>query len=124
MDDSTLTGLAGAINALSTGDVESMAGSEFMNLIVMAANKAGISYADILTKGLNAESVNSLLSSIVSYWSEIASTSNQVVKNQYAKLFGLSMSDMTAVKNVTQKDMNNIYKENLSYSGMNLELIG
>jgi hypothetical protein len=124
MDDSTLTGLAGAINALSTGDVESMAGSDFMNLIVMAANKAGISYADILTKGLNAESVNSLLSSIVSYWSEIASTSNQVVKNQYAKLFGLSMSDMTAVKNVTQRDMNNIYKSNLSYSGMSVELIG
>ena len=124
MDDSTLTGLAGAINALSTGDVESMAGSEFMNLIVMAANKSGISYADILTKGLNAESVNSLLSSIVSYWSEIASTSNQVVKNQYSKLFGLSMSDMTAIKNVTQKDMNNIYRENLSYSDMNLELIG
>lgn len=122
MDDNTLTGLATALNALSTGDVEAMASSEQMNLIVMAANRAGISYADLLTHGVNSENVNDLLSSIVSYWSEIANTSNQVVKNQYSKLFGLSMTDMTAIKNVTQNDMDKIYKEKLSYDGMRSEL--
>ena len=124
MDDNTLTGLASAINALSTGDVEAMASSEQMNLIVMAANRAGISYADLLTHGVNSENVNDLLSSIVAYWSEIANTSNQVVKNQYSKLFGLSMTDMTAIKNVTQADMDKIYNEKLSYGGMRLELTG
>ena len=122
MDDNTLTGLATAINALSTGDVEAMASSEQMNLIVMAANRAGISYADLLTHGVNSENVNDLLSNIVAYWSEIANTSNQVVKNQYSKLFGLSMTDMTAIKNVTQADMDKIYNEKLSYSGMRNEL--
>lgn len=124
MDDNTLTGLASAINALSTGDVEAMASSEQMNLIVMAANRAGMSYADLLTQGVNADNVNDLLSNIVAYWSEIANTSNQVVKNQYSKLFGLSMTDMTAIKNVTQADMDKIYKEKLSYGGMRLELTG
>lgn len=124
MDDNTLTGLASAINALSTGDVEAMASSEQMNLIVMAANRAGMSYADLLTQGVNADNVNDLLSNIVAYWSEIANTSNQVVKNQYSKLFGLSMTDMTAIKNVTQSDMDKIYKEKLSYDGMRLELTG
>ena len=46
----------------------------------MSANQAGMSYADILTHGLNAESVNSLLANIVSYWSGIANEANLVVK--------------------------------------------
>lgn len=123
MDDSTLTGLAGAIEALSTGDVETLANSSYQNLIVMAANQSGMSYADILTQGLNAESVNSLLSNIVAYWSSIANQGNQVVKNKYAELFGLSMTDMTAIRNITQNDLTTIYNKDLSYTQMNTELI-
>jgi hypothetical protein len=67
----------------------------------MAANRSGMSYADILTKGLNAESVNSLLSNIVAYWSSIANEANQVVKKKYAEIFGLTMTDMTAIRNIT-----------------------
>ena len=47
--DNTLTGLASALNAAATGDLDSLNGSPFMNLIIMAANRAGISYADILS---------------------------------------------------------------------------
>ena len=120
--DNTLTGLAGAINSLSTGDVDALAGSEYMNLIVMAANRAGISTGDLLTKGLNEKNVNDLIAQIVIYWSEIANNTNQVVRNQYSKLFGLDMIDMTAIQNVTQKDLNTILKENLTYKGMRKEL--
>lgn len=122
MGDSTLTGLAGAINSLSTGDVDALAGSEYMNLIVMAANRAGISTGDLLTKGLNEKNVNDLIAQIVAYWSEIANNTNQIVRNQYSKLFGLDMIDMTAIQNVTQKDLNTILKENLTYKGMRNEL--
>ena len=122
MGDSTLTGLAGAINSLSTGDVDALAGSEYMNLIVMAANRAGISTGDLLTKGLNEKNVNDLIAQIVVYWSELANNTNQVVRNQYSKLFGLDMIDMTAIQNVTQKDLNTILKENLTYKGMRNEL--
>lgn len=122
MGDSTLTGLAGAINALSTGDIDTLAGSEYMNLIVMAANRAGISTGDLLTKGLNEKNVNDLIAQIVIYWSEIANNTNQVVRNQYSKLFGLDMIDMTAIQNVTHKDLNTILKENLTYKGMRNEL--
>lgn len=122
MNDNTLTGLASAINSLATGDVEALSSSEYMNLIVMAANRAGISYADMLTKGLNEDNVNDLISQIVAYWSEIATETNQVVKNQYSKLFGLDMIDMTAIKNIDTNEWKKIYKETLSYSGMNSEL--
>jgi hypothetical protein len=46
----------------------------------------------------------------VAYWSSIANESNQVVKKKYAELFGLSMVDMTAIRNITQQDMDKIYK--------------
>ena len=110
-----MTNAPTAINAAATGDVETLNNSQFNNLIITAANKSNISYADILSQGLNAESVNSLISSVVTYWSSIANESNQVVKNQYSKLFGLSMSDMTAIKNITSTDLKNIYNESLSY---------
>lgn len=122
LSDSTLTGLADAINAVSTGDIDSLNNSAYQNLIVMAANKAGISYADILTQGLNSDSVNSLISAIVSYWSEIASETNLVVRKQYSNLFGLDSTDLTAIRNVTQKDLNKIFKEELTYKGMRTEL--
>ena len=122
LSDSTLTGLADAINAVSTGDIDTLNNSAYQNLIVMAANKAGISYADILTQGLNSDSVNSLISAIVSYWSEIASETNLVVRKQYSNLFGLDSTDLTAIRNVTQKDLNKIFKEELTYKGMRTEL--
>ena len=44
------------------------------------------------------------------------------LKKKYAELFGLSMTDMTAIRNITQTDMDKIFKKNLSYSGMRSEL--
>lgn len=122
LSDNALTGLANAINSAATGDVESLAGSPYQNLIVMAANRAGISYGDILTQGLNSDSVNSLIQSIVSYWGTIATETNQVVRNQYGKLFGLDMTDLTAIKNITNADLNKISNESLTYRGMRTEL--
>jgi hypothetical protein len=40
----------------------------------MAANKGNIAYADLLTKGVNASNVDTLMSNVVSYWSELATT--------------------------------------------------
>jgi hypothetical protein len=46
------------------------------------------------------------MSNVVSYWQELATSSNQVVRKQYADLFGLDMADMIAVSNFKDSDMN------------------
>lgn len=122
MSSDTLTNLAGAINMLSTGDIEGLEGSGLQNLLVMAANKGNIAYGDLLSMGMNANNIDVLMSNIVSYWSELATTSNQVVRRQYANLFGMDMSDMVAIRNINQQDINNILKEQFAYSEANAVL--
>lgn len=122
VDDNTLTGLASAINALATGNIEELQNSQYMNLIATAANKSGLSVGSLLSQGVNSENANDLIKAIVSYWSDIATETNQVVKNQYSKLYGLSMSDMTAIQNLAEDQITTIFEKNLTYEGMGLEL--
>ena len=122
ISSNTVTSLASAINMLATGDVTGLEGSGMQNLLVMAANKSGMNYGDLLTQGVNASNLNALMSNIVSYWSELAQNNNQVVRKQYAGLFGLDMADLVAIRNVDQSLMKTLTTTNLDYTGMNTEL--
>ena len=122
MSSETVTNLASAINMLATGDVSGLAGSGMQNLLVMAANKGGLAYGDLLSQGVNAKNVDVLMSNVVSYWQELATSSNQVVRKQYADLFGLDMADMIAVSNFKDSDMDALksqflYRDANSYLG-------
>ena len=81
----------------------------------MSASRAGLSYADLLTKGLDESNTNKLMQSMVEYLQQIAN-SNKVVQSQYAAVFGMSMSDISAARNLTG-DLSKIYKTNMDYSG-------
>lgn len=114
---STLTSIASAINALGTGDVDYLTSNTAMqSLLVMAANRSGQSYADMLTKGINADQINDLLAGIIEYVQEITRGQSNVVKSQYASLFGLTMADISAFENVTQDQIERLYSTGLSYS--------
>lgn len=118
VSDQTLTQLAEGLNHLGTGNVEALASNQALqNLFVTAANRAGLEYSQILTQGLNADTANKLLGSIVDYTREISQTSNQVVRAQYGQLFGVTMSDMTAIMNLSAEELSSISKSMLSYSG-------
>lgn len=118
ISQNTLTTLASGINALGTGDVSSLSGNTALqNLLVMGANRAGISYSEMLTKGLKADTTNALMQGIVSYMQSIASSDNQVVKAQYANLFNMTISDMSAILNLTSKDLKEISSNMLDYIG-------
>lgn len=119
VSSSTIQQLAQGLNYLGTGDITSLsANTQLQNLLVMAAQRAGIDYAGVLTGGLTSETANELLRSVVQYGQEIASTSNQVVKSQYANLFGLTISDMTALLNLSSQDLLSISSNMLNYSQM------
>lgn len=118
VSEQTLTQIAEGLNYLGTGNVEALASNQALqNLFVTAANRAGLEYSQILTQGLNANTANKLLGAIVDYTREISQTSNQVVRAQYGQLFGVTMSDMTAIMNLTSDELLKISNTMLNYSG-------
>ena len=117
LSESTVTNIASALGMLGSGNVSELSGNQQMqNLIVMAASRVGLSYADMLTEGLTVSDTNKLLASMVDYLQEIAESDNKVVKSQYAEVFGLTASDLVAAKNLSGM-VSNISKASLNYSG-------
>lgn len=123
VNSGTLQTIAQGINYLGTGDVESLASnSSLQNLFVMAANRKNLNYSDMLSNGVNAQQINTLLEGIVEYIQEIASNSNNVVKKQFAQLFGMTMSDMVAFKNLSSSTMESLYDSAMTYQDTLSEL--
>lgn len=111
-----VSNIASAIGMIGSGDVSGLASNSAMqNLLVMAASRAGLSYADLLTGGLTAEDTNTLLQSMVAYLQEIAESDNKVVKTQFAQVFGLTASDLKAATNLGDI-LGNIGQIGMNYS--------
>lgn len=119
LSGSTVSSISEGIGYLGSGDISSLNSSEaIQNLLVMASSNAGLDYAQLLTTGLDASNTNKLLQSLVTYVQGIArSSDNNVVLSEYAKIFGLTMSDLQAVKNLSESQISEIGKNSLSYSG-------
>jgi hypothetical protein len=110
--------IAQGITYLSTGNVSALAGdTPLQTLFAMSASKAGLDYADLLTQGLNASEANSLLKSMVSYLKSINETSqNQVIRSAYSNIFGLNVSDLRAISNLTSAEISNISSSTANYN--------
>lgn len=118
VNESTLTSIAQGINALATGDVDYLANNSAMqNLLVMSASRVGKNYGDFLSRGLSSSDVNLLLKSMIEYIQTILQSNNNVVKKQYASLFGVTISDLAAFSNLTKSKIKDLYNTVLSYDG-------
>jgi hypothetical protein len=86
-------------------------------LLALSSSKAGLDYADLLTKGLNASDANELLKAMVEYLAEIADSTaqNKVVTSAFGNVFGMSVSDIKSFQNL-QSSIEDIYNETLSYT--------
>lgn len=116
VSDQTISDLASAIGMLGSGNVEGLNGSPMQNLMIMAASNAGYDYSEMLTKGLDASSLNNLMESVVEYLQQIGESTNKVVKNQYANVFGVAISDLVAVTNLEAADLKTIRGNMMTYS--------
>ena len=115
LSESAATTISQGLNYLGTGNVTALNGSS--TLQTLFAMSAGSSYADILTKGLNANSTNDLLRNMIMYLKSIADNTNEnlVVKSAYAELLGISVADLSAIANITQTEIDNLHKKTLTY---------
>lgn len=126
MSDSATQGLAEALGQIAAGQIEGITNGGVGNLLIMAANDAGLSIADILTDGINASDTNKLLRAAVKYLGDLADSSkdNQVVQQQLAGVFGVKASDLKAATNlVLPGSTDDIYNTSMTYNSMVKNLI-
>ena len=121
MSQGAVTSIADALGKIAAGDIDGLTNGGAGNLLIMAANDAGLSIADILTDGINSSDTNKLLQASVNYLAELAESAadNKVVQQQLANVFGVKASDLRAATNLvlpgTTKD---IYGNNMTYGNM------
>ena len=124
MSDSAITSLSTALGQLAAGEIEAVTNGGTGNLLVMAANAAGLPLSDILDKGLTAETTNELLNAAVEYLGTIAKQSDsKVIQQQLAGVFGMKASDLKAIVNLQKDDtIDNLAGTTKSYGDMMKEL--
>jgi hypothetical protein len=112
-------GLSEALGKLAAGDIGGVTDNGYGNLLVMAANKANLSIAEILADGLNDDETNALMQAMVEYLGGIYNETkeNKVVAQQFANVYGLTASDLKAAANLASSTTN-VYKNNLNYGGL------
>mgnify|MGYP003303441710 CR=1 FL=1 len=119
LSDQAAQSIATAIGQLGSGDVEGLTGNDINNLLLMGASKSGkVSYSDMLSQGMTADDVNNLMQGVLAYMQDIANFDNNIVKNQLAKTFGLSVSDVLSSKNISDHVLAEVVGDSLSYEGM------
>lgn len=111
----TLQQIAQGINYLGTGNITALSGNQALqNLLLMGATRGGVSYTDVLTQGMTATDANKILYGIVDYIRSISG--NNVVRAQYAELFGISLTDMKVISDMTASTIRDLTKSAMTYS--------
>lgn len=117
MSDSAVSGLAGILGQVAAGKIEGITSGGQGNLVIMAANQAGINISDILNNGLDQNTTNTLMNSMVDYLAKIYNDAgnSKVIQQQIASVYGLSASDLKAAINLSNSRAT-IAKDGLDYS--------
>ena len=113
MSQSTIDELATAIGQLGSGNISALGSSSMQNLLVMGAARSGQSYAQLLTEGVSATAADELMRGIVGYITEIGQSTSNVVKSEYARIFGLNISDLVAASQVGDVTRNGIVSDKI-----------
>lgn len=96
LSESAVASLSSALGAVGSGNLKGI-NENMQNLVIMGANRAGLSYSDLLTGGLTSEDTDKLMYGMINYLGSLAG--NNVVMSEYANIFGVSVSDLKAARN-------------------------
>lgn len=109
--------LASGLGALGSGDVTGLsANTSLTNLLALAASKGGgADLGDLITRGATASDVAALMTGLYSLVQEVSKTDNIVALKEYANVFGLSISDLKSVLNLTAEDIKTLTAQTLTY---------
>jgi hypothetical protein len=118
MSDQAVQGLGGVLGKVAAGQLEGITQGGQGNLVIMAANRAGLSVSDLLNNGLTADTTNQLLNSMVEYLAKLYQEAgdSKVIQQQIAQVYGMSAADLKAAVNLA-KSTGVISKDGLTYGG-------
>lgn len=102
LSESGVQQLAQGITYLATGDVSQLTSNQQLQYIYgAAAERGGLSLADMLTSGLDISTTNELLQNVVALLSDVYSTSStNPVQAAWAGITGMSIADLRSVQNL------------------------
>lgn len=66
----------------------------------MGASEAGQDIASILNNGLSSNSIDAIMSGVISYLQDMSGYESNVVKSQLASVFGVNITDLLAAQNM------------------------
>ena len=118
MSQEAVQGLGGVIGKLASGQIDAITNGGQGNLVIMAANQAGLSVADILNNGLDSQTTNELMNAMVDYLAKIAKDAgdSKVIQQQMASVYGMTASDLKAAANLSSS-RSAVARDGLTYSG-------
>lgn len=118
MSDSSVQGLAGVLSNIAAGKLAGITSGGQSNLVIMAANQAGLSISDIMSNGLTANTTNQLMQSMVNYLAGLYEQAgdSKVIQQQIAEVYGMSASDLKAAVNLASSAVT-VAKDGLTYAG-------
>ena len=118
MSQEAVQGLGSVIGKLASGQIDAITNGGQGNLVIMAANQAGLSVADILNNGLDSQTTNELMNSMVDYLAKIAKDAgdSKVIQQQMASVYGMTASDLKAAANLSSS-RSAVARDGLTYSG-------
>lgn len=122
--EDTIRDIAQGLGYIGGGNISALSSdTQLMNLLLAAANAGGVDIASMMTSGLTVENVNALMQGIYRQASVIASSGDNVVRNQYAQMYGLNLSDLVGFSNLTSADIEKIQGNNMTYGDMTAQTI-
>ena len=122
VSENTISSLATGLGYLGSGNISALQGNTALrNLLFMAASRGGMDIGSLLTGGITGSQASALLSQVVGIGQNIASSGSNVVKSQFAQLFGLSVSDLVSLTNITASDIKEITKNIVNYEQLRNE---
>lgn len=117
--ESTLGSIAAGLGYLGSGNLSALSGNQaLLNLFTLAAGRSGLDIGQLLKGGLTGGTASQLLGSIVGLAQQIGGTKDLVTRSAYAEMFGLNLSDITAIMNLTSQDLVDITKNMATYQDM------
>lgn len=119
VSDTVVQSLAQAIGYLGSGDVQSLtSNSQLQQLLALSISRSGSqrSYGDMLLSPIDTSDITAIFQGFYNLVEEIGNSDNQVALNQYAKIFGMSVSDITSVLNLSAEQIKKISTDLIQYN--------
>lgn len=94
--------ISSAIGNLASGDITTLSGNtSMMNLLALASTKGGADFSKLITGDVDATAIDAIFTGLISIVQEITKSENKVALTEYSRNFGIAISDLSALRNVS-----------------------